>query len=273
MTMVNKNYSLIPAVAAFLAIGVVHCENVHITCGSAIKLRHVQSKKYFLKSNANQQYGAGSGGSGQQVVTLSTARGDPDAFWQIRESHVDTITNTTCRNGTPIQCGSTIRLTHVGSNKNLHSHDQYLAPLSQAHGNNEVSGFGDEGVGDESDDWIVDCVNVVKKEKEKEKGKAKSSDPSRGSDVNQSSSVIDTRNNDDGNDDAHEKYWNKKTLIRLRHSITHRWLSASSKFKYTDANCPHCPILGDVEVSARSRVDDSCVWRVAEDGAFFGVTV
>mmetsp|Transcript_4973 Transcript_4973/g.10290 ORF Transcript_4973/g.10290 Transcript_4973/m.10290 type:complete len:145 (-) Transcript_4973:183-617(-) len=115
--------------------------------------------------------------------------------------------------------------------------------------------------------------NNEKKEKEKEKGKAKSSDPSRGSDVNQSSSVIDTRNNDDGNDDAHEKYWNKKTLIRLRHSITHRWLSASSKFKYTDANCPHCPILGDVEVSARSRVDDSCVWRVAEDGAFFGVTV
>lgn len=105
----------------------------------------------------------------------------------------------------------------------------------------------------------MDCVNVVKKEKDK--SKSKSSDPSSG-------------NNDDGNDnDAHEKYWNKKTLIRLQHSITHRWLSASSKFKYTDANCPHCPILGDVEVSARSRVDESCIWMVAEDGAFFGVAV
>lgn len=261
-----KKYNLIPVVAVVLAIGVVQSEDTRITCGSAVKLRHVQSKKYFLKSNANQQYGAGSGGSGQQVVTLSTARGDPDSLWQIRESHNDSVTNTTCQNGTPIQCGSTIRLSHVGSNKNLHSHDQYLAPLSQTHGNNEVSSFGENGVGDESDDWIVDCVNVVKKEK------AKLVDQS--NDNKLSESPLNTMTKlDDGDVDAHEKYWNKKALIRLKHSITQRWLSATSKFKYTDANCPHCPILGDLEVSAKSRVDESCVWMVAEDGVFFGVVV
>ena len=47
----------------------------------------------------------------------------------------------------PIKCGQTIRLTHVTTDKNLHSH-HFQSPLSH---NLEVSAFGDEGEGDEGE--------------------------------------------------------------------------------------------------------------------------
>jgi len=48
-----------------------------------------------------------------------------------------------CRS--PVKCGSVIRLTHLNTNRNLHSH-HFQSPLSH---NLEVSAFGDTGEGDE----------------------------------------------------------------------------------------------------------------------------
>jgi len=48
-----------------------------------------------------------------------------------------------CRS--PVKCGSVIRLTHLNTNRNLHSH-HFQSPLSR---NLEVSAFGDSGEGDE----------------------------------------------------------------------------------------------------------------------------
>ena len=47
----------------------------HVTCGSAIKLRHMNSTKYFLKS-AEAKYS-----SGQQVVTCGIVG---DLLWEVR---------------------------------------------------------------------------------------------------------------------------------------------------------------------------------------------
>ena len=58
-----------------------------------------------------------------------------------------------CEVGTPIKCGEHIRLEHVDTKKNLHSH-LFRAQLS---GNQEVSGFGEQGNGDTGDNWIVLC--------------------------------------------------------------------------------------------------------------------
>ena len=38
--------------------------------------------------------------------------------------------------------------------KNMHSHN-VRSPLSQR---NEVSGFGDDGEGDDGDNWIIECL-------------------------------------------------------------------------------------------------------------------
>lgn len=45
----------------------------------------------------------------------------------------------------PVKCGQTVRLLHVSTRRNLHSH-HFQSPLSR---NLEVSAFGEEGEGDE----------------------------------------------------------------------------------------------------------------------------
>ena len=45
----------------------------------------------------------------------------------------------------PVKCGQTIRLTHVNTGRNLHSH-HFQSPLSH---NLEVSAFGENGAGDD----------------------------------------------------------------------------------------------------------------------------
>uniref|UniRef100_A0A1I8ISA4 MIR domain-containing protein n=1 Tax=Macrostomum lignano TaxID=282301 RepID=A0A1I8ISA4_9PLAT len=55
---------------------------------------------------------------------------------------------------TPVRCGDTLRLTHLATGKNLHSH-LYSSPITQEQ---EVSAYGDaKGEGDRGDDWTVVC--------------------------------------------------------------------------------------------------------------------
>lgn len=58
-----------------------------------------------------------------------------------------------CEPGTPVKCGDVIRLEHVDTAKNLHSH-LFRSPVS---GGQEVSGFGERGEGDTGDSWKVIC--------------------------------------------------------------------------------------------------------------------
>lgn len=53
----------------------------------------------------------------------------------------------------PIKCGQQIRLQHIATSKNLHSH-HFSSPLS---GNQEISCYGENGVGDSGDNWEVIC--------------------------------------------------------------------------------------------------------------------
>ncbi|KRZ69897.1 Stromal cell-derived factor 2 [Trichinella papuae] len=54
----------------------------------------------------------------------------------------------------PIACNSVIRLQHSSTGCLLHSHSAFACPFS---GNQEVSCFGKNGIGDEGDNWIVLC--------------------------------------------------------------------------------------------------------------------
>uniref|UniRef100_A0A8C5MX38 Stromal cell derived factor 2 n=1 Tax=Leptobrachium leishanense TaxID=445787 RepID=A0A8C5MX38_9ANUR len=87
-------------------------------------------------------------GSGQQSVTGVTSVDDGNSYWRIRGQ-----TYTVCERGAKVKCGQSIRLMHVNTGRNLHSH-HFSSPLS---GNQEVSAFGDDGEGDILDDWTVLC--------------------------------------------------------------------------------------------------------------------
>lgn len=91
-------------------------------------------------------------GSGQQSVTATEVQEDINSHWLIKPAK-----GKTCLRGDPIKCGSIIRLEHVETKKNLHSH-LFSSPLS---GNQEISCYGDNGEGDSGDNWMVICSGKI----------------------------------------------------------------------------------------------------------------
>lgn len=76
--------------------------------------------------------GVSSPGSGQQSVTGVEASDDANSYWRIRGG-----TEGECPRGSPVRCGQAVRLTHVLTGKNLHTH-HFPSPLT----NNQVSAPG-----------------------------------------------------------------------------------------------------------------------------------
>lgn len=67
-------------------------------------------------------------GSGQQSVTGVENADDANSYWQIRGKP-----NRPCQRGAAIKCGQAIRITHMKTGRNLHTH-HFSSPLS----NNQV---------------------------------------------------------------------------------------------------------------------------------------
>ncbi len=118
-------------------------EYEYVTCGSLIKL--LNTKHNVRLHSHDIRYGSG---SGQQSVTGVEPVADTNSFWQVKGKQ-----DQPCTRGTPVKCGSTIRLMHLQTKRNLHSH-LFSSPLSH---NQEVSGFGEDGVGDNGDNWVITC--------------------------------------------------------------------------------------------------------------------
>lgn len=116
-----------------------------VTYGSVVKLIH-KDTNYHLHSH-NIAWGSG---SGQQSVTATNMNSDQGSLWLVKDA---TTTKSLHSVGHAVKCGDKIRLEHVQTGKNLHSH-LFKAPLS---GNQEVSGFGENGYGDTGDNWILNC--------------------------------------------------------------------------------------------------------------------
>ena len=120
-----------------------------MTCGSAVKIALIQNGYYLHSADAKFH-----GGSGQRTATFTPDKDHGDSFFLVREANKEPQ----CLVGTPIQCGRTIRLTHLNSNANLHSHkirSMLMGQMDQQA--QEVTIFGQRGEGDGGDDWMVHC--------------------------------------------------------------------------------------------------------------------
>lgn len=83
-------------------------------------------------------------------VTASKSADDHNSYWQIKpKANLAKLPE----RGQPIKCGDAFRLFHLSTRRNLHSH-LFMSPLSN---NQEVSAFGENGDGDEGDNWIIEC--------------------------------------------------------------------------------------------------------------------
>jgi len=143
----NFNYTFIVATLTVLfSIQTINAVKTNfVTCGSIIKL--LNSDYGFRLHSHDVKYGSG---SGQQSVTGVEQKEDVNSHWTVKAP-----TNKFCERGEPIKCGEIIRLEHLTTQKNLHSH-HFSAPLS---GEQEVSAYGAEGIGDTGDHWEVICGN------------------------------------------------------------------------------------------------------------------
>ncbi|KAJ1557820.1 hypothetical protein HK096_005173, partial [Nowakowskiella sp. JEL0078] len=129
---------------------VIEPEFEKVTCGSAIKLQHLDSG-YKLHSHQVTYGLATFFGSGQQSVTGFANADDTNGYFIVKGGR------TPCVRGDVSKCGDLIRLLHMNTKKYLHSHN-HLSPLSN---NQEVSAY--EG-NDDGDLWKIICAN--KKEKD-----------------------------------------------------------------------------------------------------------
>ena len=68
-------------------------------------------------------------GSGQQSVTGVESADDANSYWRVRGQ-----TGGPCQRGAAIRCGQAIRITHMTTGRNLHTH-HFTSPLS----NNQVT--------------------------------------------------------------------------------------------------------------------------------------
>eukprot|EP01100_Stratorugosa_tubuloviscum_P014675 TRINITY_DN79_c12_g1_i1.p1 TRINITY_DN79_c12_g1~~TRINITY_DN79_c12_g1_i1.p1 ORF type:complete len:222 (+),score=97.64 TRINITY_DN79_c12_g1_i1:65-730(+) len=117
----------------------------YVTCGSTIKLKHIASN--FRLHSHSVNYGSG---SGQQSVTGFSAIDDPNSLWLIRSTP-----QFPCNIGSKITNGQVIRLFHISTKKNLHSHANIKSPLSNQQ---EVSCYGDENNSDSGDFWQIEII-------------------------------------------------------------------------------------------------------------------
>lgn len=117
----------------------------YVTWTSTVKLINVNSNARLHSHDV--KYGSG---SGQQSVTAVRSQDDHNSYWQLKSIPTQAPQH---KRGEPIRCGDTVRLLHIATRRNLHSH-LFPSPLSN---NQEVSAFGENGEGDDGDNWVVEC--------------------------------------------------------------------------------------------------------------------
>lgn len=109
------------------------------------------------------------GGSGQQIITFCNDAGTHNTLWHVRPANHgveqqeypsgdsdDGGVVASCQLAEPVTCGAVVRLTHVGTYRNLHSHEVESVLSKQQ----EVTGYGTgDGKGDGGDNWKVECAS------------------------------------------------------------------------------------------------------------------
>ncbi|KAH9099826.1 hypothetical protein Ae201684P_018835 [Aphanomyces euteiches] len=197
-----------------------------VTCGSTIKLVHEESR--FRLHSHEVNYGTG---SGQQSVTAHGSQDDFNSYWLVKEGDSEIPCS-------KIKCGAKIRLEHINTRRNLHSHD-FSSPLSRGRFA-EVSGFGVAGDGDGGDTWVLECENA---------------EQCQASDKDCQTTGVPS--------------WARDELVRLRHVATGKYLRTDHAVQFDQSNCPRCPIVGQQEVNAAGYKDEKTLWFAGE-GIYIG---
>jgi hypothetical protein len=134
------NDDRVPSVASMVRLNqIVRYRNI-------IKMRHLLTTNTLHSHALN--YGH-PGTSGQQQVTAFAGSDDND-LWRVKGPDGQPAN---FKEGEPVQHGDTIRLEHVLTGRNLHSHGGFPSPVTSQQ---EVTCYGDNGIGDANDNWRIE---------------------------------------------------------------------------------------------------------------------
>lgn len=114
--------------------------------GDIVKIKHVLTNTHLHSHAIN--YGHPQS-SGQQQITAFGSSDDND-LWVIKPEH-----GNDSRRGI-VHHGDVIRLEHYLTHRNLHSHAGIPSPVTSQQ---EVTGFGNNGMGDTNDNWRIETQN------------------------------------------------------------------------------------------------------------------
>ncbi|KAF0978397.1 hypothetical protein FDP41_002912 [Naegleria fowleri] len=121
--------------------------------GDVIKIAHTNTNHRLHSHAINYNTG-----SHQQEITCFSGSDDND-YWIVKCSHEQEGHNEpSIKDGSKISNNAVIRLTHKSTHKNLHSHQGVNAPNVTPF-QQEVTGFGENGLGDSNDNWRVEMSN------------------------------------------------------------------------------------------------------------------
>ncbi len=119
-------------------------ESKTVTYGSSLRIQNIITKYYLSSFGMNW-----STGSGLQIITAVQNDKDRNSLFTIKEGENYPVKI----NGEPVLCGEIIRLEHIATGKNLHSHDfKSFVTNSQ-----EACAFGEDGNGDVNDNFRISC--------------------------------------------------------------------------------------------------------------------
>ncbi|XP_015113145.1 protein O-mannosyl-transferase 2 [Diachasma alloeum] len=120
-----------------------------LSYGATITLKNHRTGGGYLHSHWHL-YPEGAGARQQQITTYSHK--DDNNFWLVKKFDTEEIPP----EPELVKHGDLIRLEHTITSRNLHSHKE-TAPISKKH--YQVTGYGENGVGDANDVWKVVIEN------------------------------------------------------------------------------------------------------------------
>jgi len=123
-----------------------HTSEKVVKYNAVIKLIHYETKYSLHSHDRNYEH---SDSSKQQQVTAFDGSNDDD-YWTVKSMH---HYPEAYKNGEDVHNGDIIRLEHRRTRKNLHSHKNYLSPVSHQQ---EVTAYGQSGIGDTNDNWTIE---------------------------------------------------------------------------------------------------------------------
>uniref|UniRef100_A0A0A1WHV6 Protein O-mannosyl-transferase 2 n=1 Tax=Zeugodacus cucurbitae TaxID=28588 RepID=A0A0A1WHV6_ZEUCU len=122
-----------------------------VTYGAVVTIKNHKTGGGYLHSHYHL-YPKGAGARQQQVTTYTHK--DDNNKWLIKPYNKDSFVNIKY-----VSHGDLIRLEHVATRRNLHSHGE-PAPITKRH--LQITGYGEDGQGDANDIWQVILVDGKK---------------------------------------------------------------------------------------------------------------